>query len=112
MPPAPRGLNLIRTDSMANWYRQAGTAHEVCRHDHSRFPEKCLRRRRLREQGLDIASQCVIARTGVPEKQRPVACVTRERRVIQLLDAPPSLGCHGHDGAVSRLYAPSEVVGN
>jgi hypothetical protein len=79
-------------------------------HDHSRFPEKCFRRRRLREQRLDIASQCVIARTGVPEKQRPVACVTRERRVIDRLDAPPALGWRGHDGAVSRSYAPSEYV--
>src|SRR6185436_6449303 len=106
---AERGLHLIRADSMASWERRAGAAHEACRHIDSRFREKYRRRGRLSDQRLDLTAQPLIAGAGVPEKLRPVACVTRKCRVIELLDPPPALACHGDDGAVSRLYAPSEI---
>ena len=100
---AEGGLNLIRADSMADGYRRAGTAHEVCRHDHGRFPEKCLRRR----AAARAATRHRAAMRHRPHRRLPETAPGRVRHARAPRDRDPRRAASARVSCVVLTVSPA-----
>ena len=92
MPPAPSSDRLgIRPSCRPTSRRAAVVSDDQRRPLADRRFEKPVGVRRLRQQRLDLAPQRSSPPHASARNAGALACVARQRRVIQLLDPPPAL---------------------